>query len=315
MVREWNTGNEGHDVLRCLVVIGNGFDLHHRLNTSYGDYGAWLQANHPRLYSQFTEFEYLLPNGDVDLWSELEDSLAVDWSGLCGDVLPATYPNMSDDNPGWDDFWVELKHRLEFLRLFTRDRFRDWVKGIDVDCARPCLRLPVNSAFVTFNYTSTLERVYGVGAKRILHIHGSVLDEGSPLQFGSPDNRPDDVLAVLEGDYGADDLYGATIAQGSRVMADSCADTWKNVSGNYGPLEQFLRRFGGIETVIIMGNKFDGVDEPYYRDVIAPLSRDARWVFCEYRPSVGRLADIDRFCSKLDISNYRMAGYGEFSLT
>lgn len=302
------------DNARNLLIVGNGFDRHHGLPTAYSDYEAWLQANYPCLHDEFQGFEYLLHRGDAELWSELEDSLGIDWDGLCDDVLSTTYPNLADENPGWDDFWVELKLRLEFLRMFTRERFREWVDGIDVSCAEPHLRLPDDAVFITFNYTPTLERVYGVGDDRILHIHGSILDGGSTLQFGSPDNRPEDLVAALEREYGMDDLYGATIAQGVSVAAESSADTWKNVSGNYGALERFLGRFGGLETVIVMGNRYDSVDEPYYRDVLAPLLRDAEWVFCEHGPSDGKLAGIEHFCERHGIGRYRITGYREFAL-
>lgn len=42
---------------------------------------------------------------------------------LCDDALLATYPNIADDNSGWEVFYVELKLRLEFLGIFTCDRF------------------------------------------------------------------------------------------------------------------------------------------------------------------------------------------------
>lgn len=314
MPNEWATECDNSDDSRCLMILGNGFDLFHGLKTGYRDYKDWLLAKYPRLHDEFNGFAYLLRHGDAELWSDLEDSLGIDWDSLCYDTLSATYPSMADDNPGWDNFWVELKVRLEFLELFTRDKFREWVDGIDVSCSKTHLCLPNDAVFVTFNYTPTLERIYDVSDGRILHIHGSVLDDNSPLQFGSPDNKPGKVLAALEEEYGTDDLYGPVIEQGAQVAANSCAATWKNVGGNYGTLKRFLRRFNGIETVVIMGNSYDGVDEPYYRDVVAPLFRDAEWVFCEYKPCEEKLGDAERFCTKLDIVDYRMSDYGEFSL-
>lgn len=314
MLDERTSRCDNSDDLRCLMILGNGFDLFHGLKTGYRDYEGWLLASYPHLRNEFNRFEYLQRHGDAELWGELEESLGIDWDTLCYDVLLMTYPNMADDNPGWDDFWAELEVRLEFLRPFTRDKFRKWVEGIDVNCSRPCLCLPSDAVFVTFNYTPTLERVYGVDDGRILHIHGNILDSDSPLQFGSPDNRPEEVLAALEREYGMDDLYGPVIAQGAQVAADSCANTWKNVAGNYDALGRFLRRFNGIKTVIIMGNSYDGVDEPYYHDVMAPLLRNSEWVFCEHKPCEEKLADIKRFCSKMNTLNYRMTDYGEFSL-
>ena len=117
---------------------------------------------------------------------------------------------------------------------------------------------------------------------------------------------------MLEDKYGMDDFYGATIQQGVSVACDRCADTWKNIEGNYDALNHFLDTLANINTVIIMGNSFDKVDMPYYRDVLAPRYRDAEWVFCEYMPSEDNQFDIDKFCHELAISNYRMTSYTEF---
>lgn len=117
---------------------------------------------------------------------------------------------------------------------------------------------------------------------------------------------------MLEDKYGMDDFYGATIQQGVTVTCDRCADTWKNIEGNYDALTQFLDTLAKIDTVIIMGNSFDKVDKPYYRDVLAPRYRDAEWVFCEHKPNESKRYDIDEFCRDLAITNYRITSYAEF---
>lgn len=117
---------------------------------------------------------------------------------------------------------------------------------------------------------------------------------------------------MLEDKYGIDDFYGATIQQGVTVACDRCADTWKNIEGNYDPLNHFLDTLANVNTVIIMGNSFDKVDKPYYRDVLAPRYRDAEWVFCEYESNEDKQYGIDAFCHELAISNYRMTDYEEF---
>ena len=204
--------------------------------------------------------------------------------------------------------------RLEYLKKLTRDCFREWVESIDVSNVKPVLDLPDTASFITFNYTPTLEYVYGVRPDRILHIHGCVLDKNQPLQFGSPDNNPNELQKMLEDKYGMDDLYSATIQQGVTVACDRCADTWKNIEGNYDALNHFLDTLTKINTVIIMGNSFDKVDKPYYRDVLAPRYRDAEWVFCEYKPNENKPCDIDLFCRELAIPNYRMTSYMEFDI-
>lgn len=313
----------------CLIIIGNGFDLHHDLETSYSNYHDWLVDHDKQVVTDFELDDYATKflnrvnslrcksdsNDECDhLWSSLEESLGIEWDELCYETLEHTYPDLTEDNPGWDDFWIELQVRLEYMKKLTRDRFREWVESIDVSKAKHVLDLPDTASFITFNYTPTLEHVYGVRPDRILHIHGSILNEDELLQFGSPDNNPKELQMMLEDKYGMDDFYGATIQQGVTVACNRCADTWKNIEGNYDALNHFLDTLAKIDTVIIMGNSFDKVDKPYYRDVLAPRYRDAEWVFCEHKPNEDKQYGIDKFCLELAISNYRMTDYEEFDI-
>lgn len=235
-----------YDTDSCLIIIGNGFDLYHGLSTSYSDYRDWLLDHDEQVVADFESFDYatecLLHESSLSCqsssmeegdrrWSSLEESLGIEWDDLCYETLGHAYPNLTDDNPGWNDFWIELQVRLEYLKKLTRDRFREWVESIDLSKAQPVLDLPGTASFITFNYTPTLEYVYGVSPDKILHIHGRVLDKNELLQFGSPDNNPNELQKMLEDKYGMDDFYGATIQQGVTVACDRCADTWKNIEG------------------------------------------------------------------------------------
>lgn len=316
-----------NDTDSCLIIIGNGFDLYHGLSTSYSDYRDWLVDHDKQVVTDFELDDYATKRLNrvkslgrksdsndecYQLWSSLEESLGIEWDELCYETLGHTYPNLTEDNPGWDDFWVELQVRLEYMKKLTRDRFREWVESIDVSNVKPVLDLPDAASFITFNYTPTLEHVYGVRPDRILHIHGSVLNKDELLQFGSPDNNPFELQKMLEDKYGMDDFYGATIQQGVAVACNRCADSWKNIEGNYDALNHFLDSLAKIDSVIVMGNSFDKVDKPYYRDVLAPRYRDAEWVFCEHKPNEDKQYGIDKFCLELAMSNYRMTDYEEF---
>lgn len=243
----WRIGAES-DTGSCLLIIGNGFDLHHGLATGYSDYHDWLVDHDEQVATDFETFCFAAECSDLEgsldyirssakgvdpRWCSLEESLGIEWDDLCYETLDHTYPDVTEDNPGWDDFWIELQMRLEYLKKLTRDHFREWVESIDVSKIKPALDLPDTASFVTFNYTPTLEYVYGVRPDRILHIHGCVLDKNELLQFGSPDNNPFELQKMLEDKYGMDDFYGATIQQGVTVACDRCADTRKNIEGNY----------------------------------------------------------------------------------
>ena len=244
--QRWRIGAEC-DAGSFLLIIGNGFNLHHGQATSYSDYRGWLLDHDEQVATDFETFGFAVESSNLEgslgcirgsakgvdpRWSSLEESLGIEWDDLCHETLEHTYPDLTEDNPGWDDFWIELHMRLEYLKKLTRDRFRECVESIDVSNVKPALDLPDTASFITFNYTPTLEYVYGVRPDRILHIHGCVLNKNELLQFGSPDNNPFELQKMLEDEYGMDDFYGATIQQGVTVACDRCADTWKNARIN-----------------------------------------------------------------------------------
>ena len=146
----WRIGAE-FDAGTCLFIIGNGFDLHHGLGTSYSDYHKWLKVHDKQVVKDFDSFVYAVECSDFEnsldctrssareddhRWSSLEESLGIEWDDLCYETLEHTYPDLTEDNPGWDDFWLELQVRLEYLKKLTRDRFREWVESIDVSKAK-----------------------------------------------------------------------------------------------------------------------------------------------------------------------------------
>ena len=150
----------------CLIIIGNGFDLHHGLATSYSNYHDWLLDHDEQVATDFETFGFAVECSDLEgslgcihgsakgldpRWSSLEESLGIEWNDLCYETLEHTYPNLYDDNPEWDDFWIGLQVRLEYLKKLTRDHFREWVESIDVSKVKPVLDLPDTASFITFN--------------------------------------------------------------------------------------------------------------------------------------------------------------------
>lgn len=73
----------------CLIIIGNGFDRHHELATSYADYRNWLQDHDERVATDFESFAFAAESSklksnsgckfspikeEVPRWSSLEES-------------------------------------------------------------------------------------------------------------------------------------------------------------------------------------------------------------------------------------------------
>ncbi len=56
----------------CLQVIGNGFDLAHGMETSWGDFNKWLKSSDHSDLIYFLE-EYV--GIETDLWKDFEKAL------------------------------------------------------------------------------------------------------------------------------------------------------------------------------------------------------------------------------------------------
>lgn len=114
MERERRIG-AGFDAAISLLIIGNGFDLHHGLATSYSDYHKWLKVHDKQVVKDFDSFVYAVECSDFEnsldctrgsarednpRWCSLEESPGIEWDDLCYETLDHTYPDLTEDNPG-----------------------------------------------------------------------------------------------------------------------------------------------------------------------------------------------------------------------
>ena len=53
-----------------LYIIGNGFDLHHEINSSYKDFHEWMYENNPDVIEKADEIYGIC---DDEWWSDFEN--------------------------------------------------------------------------------------------------------------------------------------------------------------------------------------------------------------------------------------------------
>ncbi len=325
--------------MTTLVIVGNGFDRFHNLPTCYKDYRDFLLSNHKQLVTDFENFPFL-ENDGPERWSDVEKSLTLAYEECLEDALDSYPLDLTADNPGWNDPTIWIEAQTDFIKDFTGELFFRWLLSIDVMQAENEVVFPSDAVFVTYNYTTVLEDVYGVPRSRIYHIHGSVDDvertvllqndygtvptvaipedwDGmdvkifrdvhnqseipSVIQFGSPYNDSIQVRRDLERRYGHEDFYGAMIETCVVALERFCEAGSKSLSRNYRALEDFIARWE-VSEVFVFGHSFDSVDRPYYEDVFVPVLGDKPWTFVVYGDNgVQRAED---FCLETGIDDY-----------
>ena len=154
-----------------LIIIGNGFDISHGIKTRYSDFRNWLlsQKNNNQVALMDTFF-----SNERDVWGNLEAALGeYDEGGVLSYCRPDE--GFDFDHSLSSAACVEDSPNDIFLPVLEdfKDRFKEWVDSIDLIGVQKEKSLPADALYLTFNYTDTLETIYGIPPQNIAHIHGS----------------------------------------------------------------------------------------------------------------------------------------------
>ena len=258
-----------------LIICGNGFDLHHGYKTGYYDYRNFLVEHYPDSCNAFEDFPYINLSGS-DKWSDLEQSLTISYEECIENAIDEGYPDWNDDSDSrWHGIDIDLEEQTKFIFDFTGRYFFQWLTDTDFSDPQELMDLDANDCYLTFNYTSTLEKVYNIKSENIMHIHGQIdfvdksgeiarnirdsttgnVEATEGIQFGSVENNGETIKEEMERKYGQDDFYGASIEPGIYNIIEFCKVASKNLEMNYDSLNNFINN-NVIEEVVVMGHLF-----------------------------------------------------------
>lgn len=162
-----------------LFIIGNGFDLHHGLPTKYTDFINFVKCEYPQVYKWLYEsvrrysLEYwdIIDKPDSDyIWNDLE--------ALLGSFEPM---ELLEEHRDWEspvDYKGSASQEIQQLLHFGHNiskYLNAWLKSMEENITafgEISSLFKSGGTFLTFNYTKTLEIVYGL--QDVFHIHGVV---------------------------------------------------------------------------------------------------------------------------------------------
>lgn len=290
-----------------LYIIGNGFDRHHELMTSYQAFAFYLQDNDPDTYDLLIKY-YNLPHLDRSdekshkdpLWSYFEKVL----STLDVDELLDEYSNYQA-NPSADDFrdrewhaWeIEMNRVVDQLTTELCEDFRSFILEVEFPDLKPKLLLDFlpNAVFLNFNYTDTIERYYSINKRRILYVHGKAPIADDPIILGHgvdphsfmdkeptpPEGLTDEQLADWyewlsdQHEYSYDRAREATLS----YFFQSHKSTAEIITNN----TTFFAGLKTIQHIFILGHSLANVDMPYFVKVANSINlANTRWTVTYY---------------------------------
>lgn len=290
--------------MKKLFVIGNGFDRAHGLPTSYDDFRKFLSKTYmngrsasecmpivPSVYqgpkgedicdieevAEFLVYIISIAESNGNYWSNLEESLGrLDYEEAF-DMLSPVF-----DEDGDIDLWKEsynnedMASDIHFAISRVKDLFAEWVKTIKVDFAtiKPTLYklIDAETEFLTFNYTDTLERIYGIDKRKVCHIHGK---QGERIFFGHG-NDTDYTEEYMRSNIGSENYLSELdrqLRKDTKLALQQHQDFFDRIDGN-------------LEVVYSMGFSFGDVDLIYIKEICKRVSDDTEWYLNDYDPSV-----------------------------
>lgn len=255
-----------------LYIIGNGFDLWHGLPTGYDRFYAFAKEMLDEL-----ENYYSFDVAHVGPWRDFEKSLGCfDWLQFYEahnhiDVASESF-RPSEVYGLEDDLTEQADHHVEAIR----ESFREWVEGIDISVAEKKLAFPQDASFITFNYTPTLQTIYGISDERVFHVHGRA-DKFDDLIFGHGGTMEEAPELDENGDSNRTMFSDAEGAAKYPFYA-----LQKPVSEVLEKNRNLFDSVAHVSEIIVVGHSLNKIDLPYFGK-LAACAPNARWLVCCYK--------------------------------
>ncbi|WAT09643.1 bacteriophage abortive infection AbiH family protein [Rouxiella badensis] len=254
-----------------LYIIGNGFDLFHDMKTGYNDFKKYVMREDRDVYNAVDEFA---PAGDE--WNELESSLGdIDFYNIIErcEVYLTSYGAEDFKASDHHNYESEIERITKNLTTDLLEQFCNWVNKIEApkDGQYKKFKSFDNEAiFLTFNYTSTLERLYSIKESNIKHIHGSI-DDGSEIILGHGWERNNTVNPAPGVDQDTRESGGYDI------LDEMFNSNFKNCSKIINEESVFFDSLNSVTEIIVIGHSLSDVDSKYFKEILKHAPQSTIW--------------------------------------
>jgi hypothetical protein len=264
-----------------LYIIGNGFDLHHKLETRYEHFCSYVKENESELH-EFMEMYFYLTTDKDGLWSDFENDLGSFDHGQFYHHHDNSLPITSDKFKPSELYGVEddLKQESEEIIEKLRGAFYNWLTQVEYSVGDiKLLPLDRESRFLSFNYTDTLNRLYDINKSSILHIHNAIESGKDNLIFGHGEKWEDEPLFDKNGES-TRTLYSDAEGASKIILAFFYKDTQDIIRQN----KKFFDSLWNIDEIIVLGHSINDIDLPYFEH-INRIANKAKWTISYYTDS------------------------------
>jgi len=290
---------EGINSMKRMLVIGNGFDVAHGIPSKYIDFREWLENESPETIEKMGCYFPDVLDEDNEWWNDFERNLdKIDAHEKISECVNENYPDCASDDFRDRDYHTAatiMEEEMKQLYQEIQQSFESWIMTLDLN-KPPKFNLRGFDFFLTFNYTDTLQRIYGINSKKIIYIHGqaNVSDrliighnaiaehykpgiELPPLQ-DPPDNLDSDDISDWY-----DEITDGYIATSTREAAEMVIRSFRKptveIIDSY---RLFFPTISRLKEISFYGFSFADVDMPYINRMALFTDDEAIWKIYYY---------------------------------
>ena len=301
-----------------LYILGNGFDLMHRIPSSYYDFRDSL-GKHCALRSALETYITV-----EDVWADFENALAhFDIEAMSSDDIVDMWLDIFDvydEESGAAEYYMAVEAAASPIQTVATElpkRFRKWVNTLVSGTAdRPLGNMFSGGKVLDFNYTEFVEEMYGVPKENVCYIHGCRVKQkgkpAEPLILGHLLGASDEAFEPKERGRSRISRFKRAFVQTVRENVIDwisgydeylTKDTTKIIAAN----EEFFSGLGRVDKVISVGHSFSKTDRNYFFKIKASLSDPdtARWYFGCY--GLDDLENLESLLGSLGLDKSRVS--------
>ena len=294
--------NKKHkSLIKNLYIIGNGFDLYHGLDTKYQTFAKYLKKKDSEIYDLLLNYYGLsdVSEGQINdkndaEWANFESALAdLDYAQILDDnsdlAANSFDPNFRDSD--WHTYQIEMQTIVEKLTDELIFHFNAFILDIiyPENICNKKIKLKLDSLFINFNYTITLEKYYNIDNSKICYIHNKSVNSESkiylghgidPSNFEGKDEEPPEGLDYDELDEWRNDMakkYEYSRASAKHEILSYYRKSFKNTKEIIENHKNFFKKIDKIENVFVLGHSISLVDLEYFKFIIKNIKKKAKW--------------------------------------
>ena len=295
-----------------LYIIGNGFDIHHGVDSSFKNFRVYMKKNNYDLYCQLQNFF----SAD-ELWADFESNLGYLSRETALATAEVIMPNLKIDFEELQiaDMYMPqdyVRETLDKLLYEVRKILHKWIFTLKANDDYDSKKVYIDhyARFLTFNYTTFLETKYNIEKNRINYIHGQSMDKLGSLTVGHGIDEMDlyEVWSkkikpkynkvytnkkgrsykkrdLLYNAYFNKNYYHPAVEFAVDAIEEYFSNSKKNTNSIIYDNLNYFNSLHNINNIYVLGLSLSPADIPYFKEIIKvnDNSLDVKWCVSYHR--------------------------------